>query len=227
MMMQKLFSFIVNTLYFITIIFVVVMVTTTAFMKKVNMTMAQPAEVVGKVVKDDTPVIATGSATIKEILVEDGDRVQAGDALFSYSFATPPRVQVVKASVDGVVKRTGLQAGDGFQANWKIMDIYQDANPRLLVYLTEDEYNQIKKTAELHAYSKRLDQAFTVTPKVLQADVQDNADAQQKIGIYFEFADSESAVSLLNNESLSLILPQQKAVTLKDMIGSASTAFRF
>lgn len=225
-MFQKLFSFTINTLYLITIIFVVIMITTTTFMKKLNtLENVQQNQVIGKVVKEDSPMIATTAATLKEITVTDGQHVQNGDILFSYyqkSANDNLEVETVKSPAAGVIRRTSLQNGDAIQPEWKVMDIYQDNNPRLLTYVTEDQYNQIKKLNQLQAYSHRLDQAFTVTPKLLQADAQDTGDAQQKIGVYFEFIDIPQSVSLLNNEQLTLILPQPKAKTLTDMLGTIS-----
>ncbi len=213
-------------LYLITIIFVVIMITTTAFMKKLNtLETQQQNQVIGKVVKEDNPVIATTAATLKDITVSDGQHVQSGDILFSYyqkSSNDNLEVETVKSPAAGIVKTGSLQSGNAVQPEWKIMDIYQDDNPRLLTYMTEDQYNQIKRLSQMQAYSHRLDQAFTVTPKLLQADAQDTGEAQQKIGVYFEFIDAPRSVSLLNNEQLVLILPQQKATTVTDILGKIS-----
>jgi hypothetical protein len=197
------------------------MLTTTAFMKKVaTFSNTQPAQAIGKVVKEDVPVSATSSGILKQVDVQDGDHVTSGQELMTYYLAGNKSPQIIKAPESGIIRRTSLTGGDVIEPQWKILTIYKDNKARLLVYLTEDQYNQIKKLNHLQAYSKRLDQAFAVSPKVLQADVQDTENVQEKIGVYFEFEDPTEVTSLLHNESLSLILPKQKTPKITDILSN-------
>ncbi|HWY79531.1 MAG TPA: HlyD family efflux transporter periplasmic adaptor subunit [Candidatus Sulfotelmatobacter sp.] len=225
-MIQKLFSVIINALYLITIIFIVIMVTVTALLNKTNLALQTKTNLLtGNVVKQDIPILATGSATLQDFIVEDGQHVEPGDKLFSWSQtinATTIASQTVTAPTAGIVKFTKLKPGDTVQANWKIIDIYTDDGPRLLVYLTQDQYNSIRNIANLQAYSTRLDQSLTVVPKMFQADTVNNGTAQEKIGVYFDFRDAQYATSLLQNESLKLLLPQPKTVGVTDMLHKIS-----
>ena len=221
-MIQKIFSYVINALYIVTILFVVVMITTTAFVRKTNLFLqSQHNQVKGNVIKQDAPIIASQAATIKDFLVQNGQHVQAGETLFDWFInqnSSSIQLQAVTAPVSGTVKLAGMQEGTKIGPGWKIIDIYQDDNPKLLVYVSDKQYAEIKKQTDLQAYSERLDQAFTVTPKILDAEVQTNGNAQEKIGVYFEFREPKYATSLLQNEPLTLILPQQQTITLKDLL---------
>lgn len=232
--MKKIIGYFLNILFFTVIIIVVIAISTIALTKKVNEYRNQYKNgISGTVEKNSVPVMSFGKGVIVNINIKTGDEVQKYDVLIELtnpsleneinalkkfpkneSAQTQLKVYeqqleelVISAPIDGIVGEVLVTEGAPVDEFVKLLTIYSNEDIKLIAELTIDEYQAVKRSSKIFAFSKRLNQSFQITPDILNPDTKTPLKFEEKkIGQFFKFTNAEDAVSLLNNEDLTIQL---------------------
>lgn len=242
--MNKSTRFIINTIFFTTVVLVAVIIATMSLTKKIDKDREQyNSGLKGAVIKQEVPIMAVSRGVVKKLHVRVGQEVKKNDllvelenpvlagkikALENYkdnvSAQTEAKVAQeemkglkIYSPVNGVVTDMTITEGAPVDDLSKIVTIYSNENILLLADLSDDQYEIIQQLGETNAYSKRLNQNFTIQPDILQPEEKLDKYNEKKIGLYFRFKDKTEAQSLLQNEDLELNLMPQSAQIMKPM----------
>ncbi len=236
--MKKFASVFLNIFFFTIIIVLAFTVATIALTRKVNeYSHRYNQSIKGSVIKQVIPVLASGKGMVKKIYVKTGQEIKKDDLLVTLdNEALAGKIDVLKqfkdntsaqteakiaeqelgnlkitAPVDGMVGDIVITEGSPIESLNKILTLYADDNVRLLAQLDVDQYQTIKRLHEVRAYSERLNQSFYIIPDILNPNVStpETPLDPKKIGLFFKFQNKIDAVSLLNNEDLTLQLDTQ------------------
>lgn len=229
--MKKFISFILNGIFLIAIIGIAVTVSTLALTKKVNEYKKQNSKgIVATVVKQQIPVLSFSKGIVKKIHVKVGQQVKKGEFLveidnpvlrgevnalktFSNNVSAQTQAKVAQSElnnlnitspVNGVVSEILVTEGTPIDQLNKVLTMYDNANIRLLAYLTVTQYQAMQQQAKISVYSERLQQDFFVKPESLSPDEKQTNIDQKKIGLYFVLQNKADAVSFLNNEDVAV-----------------------
>ncbi len=120
----------------------------------------------------------------------------------------------ITAPTDGMIGDITVTEGTPVEITNKLLTLYSNKNIRLLAGLTVDEYQAIKNMQQIQAYDERLNQSFYIIPDILNPNENTATDVstsitEKKIGLFFKFQDPNDALSLLNDEDLTLELNTQ------------------
>lgn len=228
--MKRVLGVLLNLSFFVTIIVIVLVISTIALTNKINdYNNRYKNGLTGSVVKHEIPVMSLARGVVEKIEVKTGNEVKKGDLLFTLTnpslvseiealkkfpsnISAQTQVKLyeqklkelkVFAQTDGVIGKiniTNLSVVDEFL---KLATIYSNSDIKLLSELTVDQYQAVRHTPKIFAYSARLNQSFEIEPDILNPDVTTPIKFEEKkIGLYFKFKNEKNAVSLLNNEDL-------------------------
>lgn len=240
--MKKHINIIINLTFFTAVVLVACIIATLGLAKKINQNHLQYNQgLTGTVIKQSIPILALSRGIIKKIYVRPGEEVKKNEllveldnpllagkieALQTYqdnvSAQTEAKVAEeemkgwkIYSPVNGVVTDLFITEGSPVEDLAKVLNIYSNENILLLANLDNDQYAAVQQLHETSAYSKRLNQNFTIQPDILQPDEKVDNLNEKKIGLYFTFKDKSEAQSLLNNEDLDLNIGQSTNNILK------------
>lgn len=214
--MVKVFNYLVNILYVITILFVVVVLTTYAFLRKTEIFNSSTKEyVIGTVIKGEVPIFSNNNGVIKRIYVDKGEVIIRGEKLLDISYdmegSGSGLIETISSQLNGVVKTINEVDGNKVKKDTKIATLYSNDNMKVLILLTEDQFEKLKEMEYLEVFSKRLDQAFPMRVGLLQPEERGMSLTNKKIGVYLAFFDTKEAASLLNNESVIIFFADKSS----------------
>ncbi len=232
--MKKLIGYFLNIIFFTVIILVVIAISTIALTKKVNEYRDQYKNgISGTVEKNSIPVMSFTKGVISTINIKTGDEILEGDILIELNnpsleneiealkkFPKNESAQtqlglyeqelenlIISAPIDGIVGEVLLTEGAPVDEFVKLLTIYSNDDIKLIAELTIEEYQAVKRATKIFAFSKRLNQSFEIIPDILNPDTKTPLKFEEKkIGQFFKFANEADAVSLLNNEDLTIQL---------------------
>ncbi len=239
--MKKFAGVLLNSIFFITVIILAFAVATIALTKKVNeYSHKYNQSIKGTIIKQVIPVLSSGKGIVKEMRVKTGQKVKKDDLLIELDNPVLERkIEVLKeftnnesaqteakvaeeelgnlkiiAPTDGIIGDIAVTQGMSVDSLSRILTFYSNENIRLLAQLDISEYQTIKRLHQVGAYSERLNQSFYIVPDILSPEVMtpETKIEDKKIGLFFNFQNRTDAVSLLNNEDLTLQLntPSEK-----------------
>lgn len=229
--MNKALHIFINVLFITTVVVVAVIISTVALTKKIEKDREQYSnDLKGTIIKQEVPILASSRGVVKKIHVRVGQEVKKNDLLVemenpvlagkikaleeykdNLSAQTEARVAQEEmkglklyAPTNGVVTELTVAEGSPVDALGKIITMYSNDNILVLADLNDDQYSIIQQSGETNAYSKRLNQNFTIQPDILQPDQKLDKYNEKKIGLYFRFKDKQESQSLLHNEDVEL-----------------------
>lgn len=232
--MRKFLATILNILFIILVIIISLSIAGIALTKKVDDYLTQyKYSLSGSVVKQAIPVMSYTKGVIEKINVKIGDEVKKGDVLVvlsnpalqgelgalkqfpsNVSAQTQAKVDeqqlkalTITAPDSGIVGDIAVSEKYSVDSFTKLLTLYSNKNIQFLANLTIDQYQAVKHSSKIEAYSPRLGQNFAITPSIVNPNIKQplNFD-QKKISLYFNFNNQDEAISLLNNEDLYLRL---------------------
>lgn len=236
--MQKIINASLNGIFFTAIVLIAVTVATIALTKRVNENNAQYSNnITGTVVKQTIPVLTFTKGIVQEINVKTGQEVKKGDILVrldnpvirskktilekytdNVSAQAEAKVAdeelknlIIVSPVNGMIGDIEVAEASTVDDFSKLLTIHSNENIRFLVKLTAEQYQMVKNSKEIKAYSKRLNQNFSITIEMLEPDQKATLNFEEKkIGVFFRLTDQYAASALLNNEDLEINFDNNK-----------------
>lgn len=221
--MKPFFTFIINTLYVLVILFVVVSLSFVAFSKKVQIAEQNSEEhISGTVVKQEVPLLSTINGSVHTVNIKVGQRVHQGDILLQLtaSQSATPKSKSTKESVqdtdekitapiDGIVEKVFVQEGFAVSPDSSLVTLLSDDNISVSVSVSDEQYHRLVAMKQVYFYSQRLDQSFGAIPGLIDpsVDVGDNALINGTNTISYTFTNPRDAISLLQGEKLQIVMP--------------------
>lgn len=244
--MKKILVFFLNTLFFLIVVIISIGISTFAITRKINEYNAQYSKnFSGSVVKKTIPVLSFTKGIVKKINIETGDKVKQGEVIITLT--NPPLENELKALKEfpsnasaqtqakvyeqqikmltiispsnGLAGEINVSEGTAVDEFTKLLTIYSNDNIRFFANLSIDQYQAVQHSSIVNAYSPRLNQSFVINPDNINPNEKKAVNYEgKKIGLYFKFKDPQGAVSLLNNEDLSIQIPNKSSDKLNTPI---------
>lgn len=233
-MKHKMINFIVNSFFLLLICAVALTISTISLTMKYNRFQDQYVNgIKATVIKTVIPVTSLTKGVVKKVYVQVGTEVKKGDMLveidnpltrdliralqqFQDNVSAQTEARTAQASLryftitsptDGVVGNVFITEGIPVDETTKIIEIYSNANAKLLANLTMDQYVTVQHMNSVEAYSERLNQNFIVKPNILKPEQENALElSEKKIGLYLTLSNASDAANLINNEDLVLHL---------------------
>lgn len=240
--MKKITNIILNTVFFSAIVVITLVITTISLTKKINDSRKNlETGIQGVVTKKEIPILSMSKGVVTKSYFKAGQEVKKNDLLVeidnpllrgkiealkqypdNISAQTEAKVaqeelkgMKIYSPVNGVVTDINIAEGSPVDTLIKVMTIYSNDNIRLLADLSDEQYQTLQQMGEISAYSQRLNQNFTIKPDLLRPDKKLSQYNEKKLGLYFTFADSQEAKSLLENEDLLIGIKKDQENSIK------------
>lgn len=215
--MKTFFTFIINTLYVLVIVFVVVSLSFAALSHKEQLA-AQYATntITGTVTKREVPVLAPGNGAVHTMKLLVGQRVKQNDVLMQITASQSADTKIkenvpqdITSPLQGVIEKVSVEEGYAVYQDSPLVTILSDEDMSVSVAVSDDEYHTLSKMDTITFYSPRLDQSFLAAPSVVAPSVSTDTVTNRTVTVSYTFMHPHEAISLLQGEQLQVLMPSQ------------------
>lgn len=216
--MQVFIRYSVNLLYIMVILFVALSISAYAFIEKTDKDKQGKDMILGKVVKEEIPQIATADGFVTSIDKKMGDNISIDEKILTIAKEyhenedtdSVVESKTTNSSDKGIIKKVYVKKGQNIKMNQAVASVLADDNILIVLNVDEEEYKMIKNLKNIYFYSNRLDQSFAVESSLLNPAVLGAESSSNSFQLNFAFKNPNESISLLHNEKVELLLPKEK-----------------
>lgn len=200
------------------ILFVALSISAYAFIEKTDKDKQDKDMILGKVVKEEIPQIATADGFVTSIDKKMGDNISIDEKILTIAKEyhenedtdSVVESKTTNSSAKGIIKKVYVKKGQNIKMNQAVASVLADDNILIVLNVDEEEYKMIKSLKDVYFYSNRLDQSFAVESSLLNPAVLGAESSSNSFQLSFTFKNPNESISLLHNEKVELLLPKDK-----------------
>ncbi len=234
-MRSKIFTTILNSIYFLLVFVVAFAIATLALVRKVNSYEASREPLFFSVLKENIQMTSPVSGRLDSVEVKTGQHVKRGELVAQLSdeslerklialeevgdqnLSASTEAQVlrsqkeqfsIRAAKDGVIYKIESAAGSYVGPGSPLITMFADEKVKLIGYVNPTQYAEIQRNKDMNVFSSRFQQIYKITLEGVGRVQSGEGLDQNKYEVIFGFVDTEEGPAFLEGESLEVVSAQ-------------------